>query len=373
MSTASMRLSSAGSRSRSSAWINPSAARSAAYSGSRCVRCASTMLFAGPMAALKSRAPMNASRPRRRPSRGDCVEVCAWLSGCCASSALGTTQAASASTAAMAPLIRIVAIRGACRQITELHLNGQALADDDGAVLEHGPETRTTDVPQHGFVLEADGIGLDQGNVLGVAGRVDKKPDRDMPTQRFGVGAQAARADRFVQHIVRAREPLPPQLVAVRRGAEDLPRALILGARVPGLAECDGPVADVAQRHRRRGGVALRLLLQEIQRFLERRDAHARGVALFAIRVADPEQRRYLPDVVLTVDLANHAQRPSVLIALQLEEQPVAEPLRIFIDGFEHLVGAWRIGALHEPQRLGLLRLGLAQLVEIEQRARHAI
>src|SRR6185503_1116826 len=328
-----MRLSSAGSRSRSSAWIKPSAARSAGYCGPRCVRCASTMLFAGPMAALKSRAPMNASRPRRRPSRGDCVDACSWPSDCCATSALGTAHAASATAAAMVPLVRIFAIRGGCRQITELHLNGQALADDDGAVLEHGPETRTTDVPQHRFVLEADGIGLDQGNVLGVAGRVDVEPDRDMPTQRFGVGAQAAWADRFVQHIVRAREPLAPQLVAVRRRADHLPRALILGARVAGLAERDGPIADIAQRHRRRDRVALRLLLQEIERFLERRDAHARGVALFAIRVADSEQRFHLPHVVLAVELANHAQRPSVLIALQLVEQPVTEPLRIFIDG----------------------------------------
>ena len=73
------------------------------------------------------------------------------------------------------------------------------------------------------------------------------------------------------------------------------------------------------------------------------------------------------------MNLANHAQRPSVLIALQLEEQPIAEPLRIFIDGFEHFVGARRIGALHEPQRFDLLRLGLAELIELEQRARHAV
>ena len=41
------------------------------------------------------------------------------------------------------------------------------------AVREHRPESRTANVAQHGFVLEADGIGLDQRHVVAVAGRVD--------------------------------------------------------------------------------------------------------------------------------------------------------------------------------------------------------
>ena len=70
-----------------------------------------------------------------------------------------------------------------------------------------------------------------------------------------------------------------------------MPRALVLRAVVARLAERDGPIADVAQCAGDRHGVALRLLEQQRERVLERRDAGAGGIAFLAIRIADAEQR----------------------------------------------------------------------------------
>ena len=185
------------------------------------------------------------------------------------------------------------------------------------------------------------------------------------PLDASGSVLKPARADRLVQHVVRAREPLAAQLR--RRSAPSRAFATRADTRCPSSRSCRTRRPNRrcrAARHGRRDGIALRLLVQQRQCILERRDAHARGIAFFAIRVADPEQRLNLPDVAVAMDVANDAQRARVLVALELEQQSVAEPLGILIDGVEHGVGARRDCALHEAQRFDLLCLGFAELIQ---------
>ena len=86
-----------------------------------------------------------------------------------------------------------------------------------------------------------------------------------------------------------------------------------------------------------------------------------------------PSSARHLPDIAIAMSCTNDAQGPHVLIAFELELQSLAEPFGIPIDGLQDGVGIRRIAALDEAQRFDLLLLGLGQLVQIEQRARHAI
>src|SRR5688572_3069097 len=206
---------------------------------------------------------MNPSRPRRKPANGEVAASSACGAGSCACSAAGEAHNARAIVkAAMAPSVRICLFRGRLRQVAELHLYSQCLARDDLPVREYGPEARAADVAQYGFILEAYWIRFDQRHIGAVAVRVDIERDRDVAAQRVGIVAQPSWADRLVKHVVGAREPLAPKLVGVRRRAEQQPCALILRARVAGLAECDGPIAAVAQGHGGRDGIALRLLFE---------------------------------------------------------------------------------------------------------------
>src|SRR5690606_8006463 len=128
----------------------------------------------------------------------------------CAAAGHAEIESDAASTSGERLLRRFRLVIG---QVPEVDPQRDVVPRDDDTLLDTGTEAPLPDRADDRFVLEAGGLGLDDANVGRAPVPIHVECDDHVARTRVRGAAQAALADRLVEHAVELLEPLAAQLV----------------------------------------------------------------------------------------------------------------------------------------------------------------